>query len=276
MAATCHAPLFVLSDVDGTLLRPDHTLSARTTRAVRALVEAGGHFALATGRMPSGTQALCEQLDVPVSRVCYSGALVLDESDAVLHSSTLPADLARAVLDTLAYHWPQVSPSYFCGMDWYAQDPEAPGIVSEARIVQARPLQANFDQLLADGLLPNKLFCSRSFTPQQSLEMRALLLRRFPQLNVIRSANGAMVEVMMGDVCKQEGARHLLAAHGRTLAEAVAFGDDENDVGLLAAAGTGIAMGNASPAARKAANLVCETCADDGVARTLERMLGLG
>ena len=266
---------FVLSDVDGTLLLPDHTLGARTIRAGRALVEAGGAFALATGRMPSGTQAIREQLGVAMSRICYSGALVLDEHDAVLYQSTLPADLARDVLDTLAYHWPQVSPSYFCGLAWYAQDPDAPGIGSGARLAPPCPLRASFSELLDAGRLPSKIFCSRSFTPQQSLEMRALLMRRFPQLNVIRSANGAMVEVMMGDVSKQEGARHLLAAHGLALEDAVAFGDDENDVGLLAAAGTGVAMGNASPAARRAADLVCETCAEQGVARTLERMLGL-
>lgn len=54
---------------------------------------------------------------------------------------------------------------------------------------------------------------------------------------------------------------------------AVAFGDERNDCSMLAAAGLGVAMGNAAPEAKAAARLVTGTNQEDGVARTLLRLL---
>lgn len=65
-----------------------------------------------------------------------------------------------------------------------------------------------------------------------------------------------------------------LCAHlGIPLERAVAFGDERNDCSMLAAAGLGVAMGNAAPEAKAAARLVTGTNQEDGVARTLLRLL---
>ena len=57
---------------------------------------------------------------------------------------------------------------------------------------------------------------------------------------------------------------------------AVAFGDERNDCSMLAVAGMGVAMGNAAPEAKAAARLVTDTNQEDGVARTLLRLLEEG
>ena len=53
----------------------------------------------------------------------------------------------------------------------------------------------------------------------------------------------------------------------------VAFGDGENDKEMLSLVGLGVAMGNAHPACKEAADVVIGTCAEDGVAEFLERLL---
>ena len=59
-----HSIRFLLSDMDGTLLLPDHSLSPRTIDAVRSLREAGVLFSLATGRPPKAMLQQIEALGV--------------------------------------------------------------------------------------------------------------------------------------------------------------------------------------------------------------------
>ncbi len=265
----------VLSDVDGTLLRPTHALSARTVNAVRALVGAGVSFGLATGRMPSGIEKIVEQLGVPVHRVCYSGAYVTDPEGREISSVTIDAGLTRRVLALMAELWPWLAPSYFVGPHWFAENPQAPDTQAEARVVQACPEQASIDALLDRGHAPNKLFCRLSSHPGRGEEIRRTLAARFPEVGVILSTSGALLEVVPAGVTKATGARALAAELAIPMGRVVAFGDDENDIPLLEAAGRGVAMANASRRVRQYADEVAPGNADDGVATVLERMLGL-
>lgn len=260
----------VLSDIDGTLLGSDRRVSARTARAVGALVAAGVPFALVTGRMPGGVAGVRRDLGVPVPAVCYSGALVLGPDDRVLSSTTLDAAVARALLDLLADGFPALTPCYFAGLGWYVADPSDPAVRREASIVGAVPEQADPGALLAAGVLPNKLFCNCSEDPSLSAPLAGRVRRMFPGLTVIRSTNGVMVEVLPAGVDKASGARALLGALGVDPRDALAFGDDANDVPLLRLAGRGVAVGNAAPCARDTSDDVAEPAAEDGVARYLE------
>lgn len=265
----------VLSDVDGTLLRPTHALAPRTVAVLRRLHARGVPFALATGRMPSGLTGVVAELGIPAWRVCYSGAYVTDDAGAPIASATIEVETARAVLELLGRSWPQIAPCYFVGPHWYVEDPTAPAIEREASIVQATPERARFADLLARGVAPHKLFCNMRGDAERSEEVRRTLAARFPQLTIIRSSRGGLVEIVRSDVSKAAGAAALLSHLGLAMERALAFGDDENDVPLLAAAGHGVAMGNAAPRVRRCADEVAPTNAEDGLAQVLERLLGI-
>lgn len=261
----------VLSDVDGTLLRPTHALSARTRNAVRACVARGMAFGIVSGRMPSGVIPLVAELGVPASVVCYSGAYVLGPAGEEVASVTIPVARAREVLALLDELWPSVTPCYFVGPHWYVEDPNAPMVVREADIVGAVPEPARYPALLGAGKAPNKIFCSCADAPGRSVEMKRVLAARFPDLTVIRSTSGVLVEIVHAGVDKALGARRLLDHLGLSMGRTLYFGDDANDVPLLRAAGRGVAMGNAAREIRKAADDVTGSNADDGLADYLER-----
>ena len=261
----------VLSDVDGTLLRPTHALSARTRDAVRACVARGMAFGIVSGRMPSGVIPLVAELGVPASVVCYSGAYVLGPAGEEVASVTIPVARAREVLALLDELWPSVEPCYFVGPHWFAENPDAPMVVREAGIVGAVPEPARYPALLDTGLAPNKIFCSCADAPGRSAEMERVLTARFPDLTVIRSTSGVLVEIVPAGVDKAIGARRLLDHLGLSMGRTLYFGDDANDVPLLRAAGRGVAMGNAAREIRKAADDVTGSNADDGLADYLER-----
>ncbi|MBM6999025.1 HAD family hydrolase [bacterium] len=260
----------LLTDIDGTLLGPRHELTDRSVRAIRRLARAGVGFGFATGRMPSGTDAIARRLAVPCARVCYSGAYVVDENGAVVLDRTIPGDVARDLLAFMGRLWPALQPCYFTGPHWCVRDPDAPAIRQEAEIVGCEPEQADLFALLDRGALPNKVFVSRSMDTGTSLRVAEALRVRYPMLDVIRSASGVMIEIIPHGVDKAAGAHALLAVRGLSCDQLMAFGDDMNDVPLLKAAGWGVAMGNAAKDVRTLANDVAPSNAEDGFARYLD------
>ena len=77
------------------------------------------------------------------------------------------------------------------------------------------------------------------------------------------------------DIISNEGGKEVamaevLANYGISPEESIAFGDAENDIAMLRAAGIGVAMGNATPEAKAAADYVTDDCDDDGLLHALE------
>ena len=100
----------------------------------------------------------------------------------------------------------------------------------------------------------------------------ALLEREVPDLYVTSSID-RLLELSHRDAGKHAGLRFVMERLGLSREEVAAFGDGDNDAEMLAFAGTGIAMENASPACLAAADLVTKSCQEDGVAYGMEQFL---
>ena len=79
-----HPIRFLLSDMDGTLLLPDHSLNQRTIAAVRALREAGVLFSLATGRPPRAMLQQIEALGVDLPTAAFNGGTLVHPDGSFL------------------------------------------------------------------------------------------------------------------------------------------------------------------------------------------------
>lgn len=77
-------------------------------------------------------------------------------------------------------------------------------------------------------------------------------------------------DIISADGGKRSAMLEILRRYGMTAAECIAFGDSENDIEMLRAAGVGVAMGNATPDCRAAAGYVTADCDDDGIRKALE------
>ena len=89
-------PALIATDVDGTLLDGDERVTPRTRAAVRAAVDAGAQFVLATGRPPRWIAPVVDALGLAPMSVCANGAVIYDPStDRILSARTLsPEQLA--------------------------------------------------------------------------------------------------------------------------------------------------------------------------------------
>jgi Cof subfamily protein (haloacid dehalogenase superfamily) len=258
--------------VDGTLLNNDETISARTRNAVRAAVDAGTRFVLATGRPPRWVRPVIDALGLQPIAVCANGAVVYDPaSDRIVSARTLSAD----ALGELAEIATRVIPGAGLAVERVgrsAHDAATPQFISspgyEHAWLNPDNTEVSIDDLLsapAVKLLIRKAGASSS-------EMAAALAEHVGlQGDITYSTNNGLIEVVPLGISKATGVEEVARPHGITAEDVVAFGDMPNDVPLLRWAGHGVAMGNAHPEALAAANEVTAPNTDDGVARVLER-----
>ncbi len=118
MSGSVQYPIrLLLSDMDGTLLRPDHSLSPRTVEAVRALRAAGVFFSLATGRPP---RAMREQIDLPVA--AFNGGTLMHPDGSYLVTHYVPREAAICTLELLSRH-EEVEIWVFADNEWLLRNP---------------------------------------------------------------------------------------------------------------------------------------------------------
>jgi hypothetical protein len=127
----------VLSDVDGTLVRSDKTLSERSIEAVHALHDAGIHFAVTSGRPPRGMEMLVEPLGLRTPLAAFNGGLVVEPRMQVLEQRTVPDELVAPVVELLE-SW-GLDVWVYRGADWILRDPDAPRVARESHTGSSRP-----------------------------------------------------------------------------------------------------------------------------------------
>ncbi|MFB8028479.1 HAD family hydrolase [Streptomyces sp. NPDC056465] len=263
------AHTLVATDLDGTLLRSDDTVSPRSRAALARARAAGARHLIVTGRPVPGIRTLLADLGYDGLVVCGQGAQVYDAGSArLLRSVTLDRELADTALGKI-----------------------------EAEV---GPVFAAVDQDGTDGLTltePGYLMPHPSL-PAQRAALRAELwaapvikvLIRHPELTddelaaAARGAVGDLASVTMAGpgtvelapygVDKGTGISLAAELTGHDPAGAVAFGDMPNDLPMFRLCGHTVAMGNAHAALRAEADEITGSNEEDGVASVLERMFG--
>lgn len=266
----CHSECKILfSDIDGTLLNTRYHVGEKTGRKLRELDKRGIPLILVSARMPDSIRLVQRELGCRRPIICYGGGLVLDESEKVLYSRPLDLRLAAEIWEELKARWPELSCNAYGKERWVTDDPRNPWAVREAQIVQGQMEKARLREAFAeDGGIHKFLLMGEAKT---ALQAEAFLRQQYPQLSVSKS-NPNYVEVMEGSVEKSAGVRFLCRYYGIGVEQAAAFGDGENDVGMLKAVGYGFAMANAPEPVRRAAGFVTLGNDEEGIWEAIREM----
>ncbi len=253
-------------DVDGTLLNSQHQLLPSTEAAIQRLLDAGIFVMLATGKTFESTRDLRSRLKLETVGVYSQGLVVCDQHGEVLEQVLLDSAVVQACtqltteadLDVVAYSGsrlltPKISDRTNQMVDYHEPMP----IVSLD--VGQEPI--NKILLIAD---------------QPDLDsLRLQLEQRWQNLATLVQAVPDMLEVVPLNTSKGGTVARVLEDMGRTADSTIAFGDGENDIGMLRWAGLGIAMGNGSRIVQDAADFVTKSNDEDGIAYALnEQNLG--
>ncbi|MFJ5102226.1 HAD family hydrolase [Streptomyces sp. NPDC088554] len=267
-AAAAFPYKLVATDLDGTLLREDHTVSGRTREALAAVTEAGAAHIIVTGRAVPWTRHILDDLGYEGIAVCGQGAQVYHAGEhRLLTSLTLDRQLAGLALAKIER---EVGPlSLAVGRDGL----EGKVLVGAGFRLQEGPLPAESvtDRTELWSAPINKVYVQHPELDDDALAQAA------------RAAAGGLVDVVMAGpgvveilplgLTKATGLSLAARRLGVKAADTIAFGDMPNDIPMFGWARHGVAMANAHEELKAVADGVTASNEDDGIAVVLERLL---
>lgn len=238
------------------------TVSERVRAAIRGVIEHGHEVVVVTGRSLQAVEDLLEDLHLAHGyAACSNGALIVEFGDdtggspEILRSTTFdPAPVA----DLLRREFPGSRLGFVTEAGFSAPDGYAPMWASELEVIDLEG-----EVLNVFGKVP----CRHA---QDVVDVVA------PGGHTVYWADHegqAWIDIVGPGVSKGAGLAWIAQRLGVEQADTVAIGDGVNDVDLLAWAGTGVAMGNASERVQSVADRVTGSVAEDGVAQVLEEFL---
>jgi Cof subfamily protein (haloacid dehalogenase superfamily) len=258
----------LVSDVDGTLVRPDKQISAATLAAAQALREAGVLFTLVSSRPPRGMQPLIRTLRLDTPTAAFNGGAIVDPQGHVIESHPLSRGDARTALDLFLSR--PVETWVFADDLWLLRDPNGHYVPLERRTL-------GYDGTVVDSFEP---YLDRIEKIVAASADAAGLVQLENELNPLIAPDGHAVrsQVYYLDVnharANKGDAVAALARHlGVPLSETAVIGDGANDVPMFERAGFSIAMGQAAPEVRARATVTTASNADDGLAAAVHRYI---
>lgn len=258
----------VLSDVDGTLVTRDKRLTDSAIAAVGALRGADIAFSVASSRPPFGLRAILDKLGVDKPIASFNGGVILSPDGSVLSSHYAPPEVAAAAIAFFEDQGVQVWA--FTSTQWLCKDEEAAFVAHERMTVaQAPTLVSSFTPYL--GELGKIVAVSANTDALAQCESDAR--ERFGEVAMVARSQAYYLDVTNLKANKADALHSIAAAAAAPLSECVALGDGGNDVGMLRAAGYGIAMGNAVEATKAAADFVTASNEDEGFSLAIEHIL---
>ena len=252
----------VFSDIDGTFLTNDHHVTDKTEYAVYQLLNQNIPFVLVSARMPEAIYPITERLGIRIPIICYSGGLVLNETEDGLYSRTIDREVAARLIGVIDKRWSEVTVNYYSGRRWFVRDVGDRRVKHEEEITGATAHKGDFNELLEIGMLPNKILTMSE--PADCEQMERELGKMFPELNVVRSSN-MLLEIMDKSVSKATGIRVMLNHFDFAPEEAIGFGDNYNDISMFECVGRGIAMDNAPDPVKDVVQDVTDSNDDSGI-----------
>jgi|SRR5579875_86188 len=261
----------LLADVDGTLLDPEKRLTGRAVEAARRLREAGVALALVSGRPPQGMRMLVEPLALTTPLAAFNGGLIVSPDGAPLLSQPLAGPLAEEVVEVLA--GAGVAIWLYRPEGWYLQERGGAHVAREEGTVQFAPqVVERFDGLLDQVV---KVVGVSDREEELHAAHRELAARLGDAVSASRS-QPYYLDVTHPRANKGFVLEWLAGRLGIDPGQVAAIGDMPNDVLMFERAGLAIAMGNAPPAVKRAADVVTEPNTAEGFAEAVERFVLVG
>ncbi|MEN2403046.1 Cof-type HAD-IIB family hydrolase [Flavobacterium sp. MC2016-06] len=253
----------IVSDLDGTLLNPQHRISEYTKSIFQELHNQGYLLVVATGRHHLDAMAIIDTLEVPVYLVSSNGARIHSPEKEELFAFNLNSDVVKTALNVEID--PEITVVLFKENTWQTNKLSEKLNAFQAELKYV-PELVDYKTLEDFGAI--KIFFAHDNHEKLVVLKDAILANSSSELHHAFSLPTCL-EFMDKSVDKAVSIAKVLEKEGFTLEEAVSFGDGFNDVQMLSSTGKGLIMGNAPDLLKETLpNLeVIKTNAEDGVAK---------
>lgn len=253
-------------DVDGTLLRDDHTLSQATKEVLYEYSRLGTKIALATGRGPTSCFRLIEELELETPLITHNGAVLFNPvNQEVVYQTGYLAHELSAIFTYCRERKLQFDLS--TALDMYVEQ-ILPGTEETYKLFQVDPIVVERCDSIEEQIVKFTILSDSSTLDQVYQELRLL----FPKYNIIRSGE-TFIDIIHPRATKGKGLLHLLDILNLKADHVIAFGNYDNDLEMLQYARLGVAMANSPEHVIAQADDVAPSNNEDGVAFYLQKLL---
>ena len=257
--------VLICTDLDGTLLRNDKTVSKENREAIEYFKREGGYFTFVTGRLPYYSHEAYNAVNpnAPFGSV-NGGALYDGERGEYVKKCELSAGFVE-LIECIDEKFPTVGIQVCCfDKTYFSKDNEA--------MVKFRAA-THLPRLVRSYREVSEPVAKIIFVTDDEREILAVegALREHPlahRFDFVRSER-TLFEILPKGVNKGLAIKNLVVHLGVKPEKTIAIGDYDNDVGMLREAGVGIAVANASPSAREAADVITVSNEEHAIARVI-------
>ncbi|RMT78577.1 Cof protein/HAD-superfamily hydrolase [Pseudomonas viridiflava] len=259
---------FLLSDIDGTLLRPDHSLSQANIDAIHDLQQAGVQFTVASSRPPRAMRQVIEALNIELPTVAFNGGTITHADGSLLVAHRIDPEAVRTCLELFATQ--KVAVWVFADDDWLLLDLAGDYVDHERHALGYEPVQVSSFEPYLDRV-DKIVAASQDFELLKSLESRLNPL--IEGVALAARSQRYYLDVTALDANKGSALIALADYLGVDLAHTAAIGDGGNDVAMFHKAGLSIAMGQGEASVLSQADHVTGSNVEDGVAAAIRRYM---
>ncbi|WP_233510095.1 HAD family hydrolase [Actinomadura craniellae] len=260
-------PRVIATDLDGTIVRSDGTISPRTVAALARVERAGATLVMVTGRPPRWMHDVAAAVDHHGTAICANGAVVYDlHTETVVQTRLIGPEVLAAAVQRLR----AMEPEFRFAVEY------ATGFVFDTRYDLGRWDAEAYggravDDVTLVGRSGTKLL---AFHPDGNPDLLAERAEKAvgDLVTVTHSSRRGLIEMSAHGVTKASALAEFCTALGVHATQVVAFGDMPNDLPMLTWAGTSYGVGNAHPDVLTAVTHTTGRNDEDGVAQVLERL----
>ncbi|RSX54148.1 hydrolase [Bifidobacterium goeldii] len=251
-------------DIDGTLTSfVTHEIPQSTVDALHQLQAKGIRIFICTGRAPSHMKVVFDMMPVHFDGIVGLNGQYCFDDNGFLEKKPLDLDDVMAVVGWLDEHPNEVS--NFCEKDYVYFNQ-----VTDAMRRTWQQLGKTAPKVYVDDPhtrpLTHETF---QISPYIPLEQEAEVIALCHNVQGVRW-HPDFVDLIPADGGKPEGMKRFMRHYGWTREQTIAFGDGGNDATMLAFAGIGVAMGNATQPAKEAADYITDDVDHDGIMNALK------
>src|SRR3981189_3088375 len=260
----------VVSDVDGTLLTKDKTLTDGAPPAVRRVREAGIGFTIVSSRPTIGMGFLLGPLAITLPVGSFNGSSIVDPGLKPIEQHLIPAATAQRALGVLEKFGVDIW--LFTNEQWLTRNPDGEYVGHEIRAIK-------HDPVIVDDFAP---YLTRACKIVGASSDAALLIRCEAAMKqaVGEQATAVRSQTYYLDVTppghdKGTFVEAMAQRLGISTTSGATIGDMQNDLAMFAKSGVSFAMGNATDDVKKHATHVTDSNERDGFAAAMETVLKL-
>lgn len=262
-------PKLIALDIDGTLTNDEKKITANTLNTLLELQKNGILIMPASARPVPGLYSVSNELKLSRHHgilMAYNGGKVIDATDGTLLSEThIDMEIARSILRFLKTL--PVTIILDDGKRFYVEDAHGYKVEYECWNNQMECTEVDS---LADFLNFSPVKILLAIDPDQILAIQDTIRSQISADLIVMRTAPFYLEIIPSSINKGKALLDVCSRLGIDPADTAAFGDSENDIPMIKAAGCGIAMGNAEEVVKAAADKITLSNNSDGIAYALK------